>query len=103
MADPRCNGYPCVLYHPTKAPKGQTFASEDEVKILGPKWVNSKKQLPKSPIFPAWVFSPVVWTKEHVLPKLIVGLILLIATALGKVYLLPHLVKELPQQSQSNK
>jgi len=102
MADPRCNGYPCVLYHPTKAPKGQTFNTDEEVKVLGPKWVNSKKLLPKFPIFPAWVFASATWTKERILPRLIVGIILLFASyALGTAYLLPHLVKEQPQQSQS--
>lgn len=88
MSDPRCNGYPCFLYHPTKAPDGKLFNSEEEVNVLGPKWVDSPTKFPKESVFLAWFENTVRPFVEN--NKLLIGFIsvlLVFITAILKLFL----------------
>ena len=84
MSDPRCNGYPSYLYHPTKAPNGKVFNNDEEVKALGPKWVDSPEKFPKQSKASAWllvVFKP-WWAQWEWLVKAIAVILGAIAASI---------------------
>lgn len=69
--------FPVILYHPTKAPKGKTFNSEEEIKVLGPKWVDSPNKLSKNLKVKNWlhaVFKP-WWAEWEWLVKAIAAIL----------------------------